>query len=244
MNERLKSILPFFWVLFVFFLSLFVIVIIFDRVILPQLVHSQETVQMPNLIGKRIEQAEKLILEYGLKLNKISELYNEKMPEGAVINQSPRPGQMVKKGREVFLTISKGMTEVVVPNLIGKNIRQARIDLNNIGLEIGKISYRNDETFGIDTIIYQNPSPMSKVPFGKTIDILVSSGSINKVKVPYLEGLNLENAIKLINESELAVGSIQYIENPTYLPNTILHQSIVGGALVSKGTKIDLTVVR
>lgn len=244
MKKRLKSILPYLLVIIVFFLSLFVIVIIFDRIILPHLVHSQETVQMPNLIGKKIEQAEKIISECGLKLNRINELYSEKMPEGAVINQSPRPGQMVKKGRDVFLTVSKGMTEVVVPNLIGKNIRQARIDLNNIGLEIGSISYNNDETFGIDTIIYQNPSPMSKVPFGKTINIIVSSGSVNNVKVPYLEGLNLENAIKLINESELAVGLIQYIENPTYLPNTVLHQSIVGGALVSKGTKIDLTVVR
>lgn len=244
MKERLKSILPYLLVLCVFFISFFIIVLVFDRVILPQLVHSQETVQMPNLIGKKIDQAKKIILEYGLSQKTISELYSEKMPEGVVINQSPRPGQMVKKGRDVFLTVSKGMIRVVVPNLIGKNIRQARIDLNNIGLEIGTILYRNDETFGIDTIIYQNPSPMSKVPFGKTIDILVSTGSINNVKVPYLEGLNLENAIKLINESELGVGSVQYIENPTYLPNTVLHQSIAGGALVSKGTKIDLTVVR
>ncbi|MGQ9818723.1 MAG: PASTA domain-containing protein [Candidatus Kapaibacteriales bacterium] len=244
MKESFKSIVPYLLVLFVFFLSLFVIVIIFDRVILPHLVQSQETVKMPNLIGKKISEAEKLISEYQLRLNKITELYSERMPEGSVINQSPRPGQMVKKGRDVFLTISKGMTEVIVPNLIGKNIRQARIELNNSGLEFGTVSYRNSETFGIDTIIRQNPLPMSKVPFGKPIDIEVSSGSLNSVKVPYLEGLNLENAIKLIKESELAVGTIQYVENPTYLPNTVLHQSVVGGALVNKGIKIDLTVVK
>lgn len=244
MKEGVKTALPYFVVIFGFFVSLFIIVLVFDRIVLPLLIHNQDTVQMPNLIGKRVEEAEKIITQLQLKVSRISELYSEKSPEGIVINQSPRPGQMVKKGRDVFLTLSKGMTEVVVPDLTGKNIRQARIDLNNAGLEVGRITYRNDEQYGPDTIISQSPLPMTRVHFGKAIDLDVSSGSVNNVKVPYLEGLNLDNAIRLLNESDLAVGTIQYVENQTFLSNTVLHQSITGGALVSKGTKVDLTVVR
>lgn len=244
MESRIKIFFPYLLVFVSFFLSVFLIVLIFDRLVLPMLVHSQETVQMPNLIGKKIDDAEKIIIQNKLRLAKFTELYSEKVPEGFVINQSPRPNQMVKKGRDVFLTISKGTLVLFVPNLIGKNIRQGRIDLNSVGLEVGKINYRNDERFGVDTIVDQSPLPSTKVPYGQVVDLVVSNGSVNNVKVPYLEGLNLDNAIKLLNESQLAIGTIQYIDNQTYLPNTVLHQSITGGALVSKGTKIDLTVVK
>jgi DNA polymerase-3 subunit gamma/tau len=83
-----------------------------------------------------------------------------------------------------------------------------------------------------------------KVNFGKAVDIVVSRGSVDLVKVPFLEGLNLDNAIKLLNESELQVGNVVYVENQTYLPNTVLNQGIKAGVLVKKGSPIDLTVVK
>ncbi|MGB9851575.1 MAG: PASTA domain-containing protein [Candidatus Kapaibacteriota bacterium] len=244
MRENIKQILPYFYVLLGFLVTIIITIILLDKLVFPLLVHSQETLKMPNLIGMKLTDAEKTITSLELKIARVSELYSEQYPPGTVINQSPRPGQTIKKGRDVFLTVSQGGEEVEVPNLIGQNIRNSRILLKNAGLDVGAITYVNDERYGVDTIVAQSPQPGIKVKYGKTVDLVVSRGSVDLVKVPFLEGLNFENAIKILNESELQVGNIIYVENQTYLPNTVLSQGIKAGELVKRGTTIDLTIVK
>ncbi len=244
MRENIKQILPYFYVLLGFLVTIIITIVLLDKLVFPLLVHSQETLKMPNLIGMKLTDAEKTITSLELKIARVSELYSEQYPPGTVINQSPRPGQTIKKGRDVFLTVSQGGEEVEVPNLIGQNIRNSRILLKNAGLDVGAITYVNDERYGVDTIVAQSPQPGIKVKYGKTVDLVVSRGSVDLVKVPFLEGLNFENAIKILNESELQVGNIIYVENQTYLPNTVLSQGIKAGELVKRGTTINLTIVK
>lgn len=244
MESKFKKLLPYLFVLIGFTLTIVVIIIIVDKLLFPVLIHSQETVKMPYLIGKKIGEAERVLSNLDLNLARVNELYSEQFESGTIINQSPRGGQTIKKGRDVYLTVSKGVAQVEVPYLIGQNIRNARFLLKNQGLEIGIITYINDERYGVDTVISQTPFPNAKVSYGKTVDLVVSRGSIYQVKVPFLEGLNLENALNLLKESELEVGNITYSENQTYLPNTVLRQGISAGELVNKGSKIDLTVVK
>ncbi|MCX7908413.1 MAG: PASTA domain-containing protein [Ignavibacteria bacterium] len=244
MKEKFKVILPYLLVLFGFFFTVIITIVILDKVLFPILVHSEETLKMPNLVGMKLSDAEKTLSSLNLKIARVSELYSEQYPPGTVINQSPRAGQIIRVGRDVFLTISQGKEEVEVPNLIGQNIRNSRILLKNNGLDIGNITYVNDERFGIDTIVAQSPQPGSKVSYGRTVDLVVSRGSVDLVKMPFIEGLNLDNALKIITESGLQVGNIVYVDNQTYLPNTVLNQGIKAGELVKKGTLVDLTVVR
>lgn len=244
MESKLKTLLPYIYVLVGFALTIVIIILVVDKVLFPILIHSQETVKMPNLVGKSVSEAERILSNLDLNLAKVNELYSEQFESGVVINQTPRAGQTVKKGRDVYLTVSKGTFQVDVPNLIGQNIRTARFILKNQGLEVGFISYVNNERYGVDTVISQNPLPNTKANYGKSVDLVVSSGSIYQVKVPFLEGLNLESAMNLLRESELDVGTIIYSENQTYLPNTVIRQGIAAGELVNKGTKIDLTVVK
>lgn len=243
-SEKLKNFLPYFYVLIGFIVTVVITIVILDKIVFPILVHNEDTVKMPNLIGMKINDAEKTLNSMDLKLSKVNELFSEQYPPGTVINQSPRAGQVVKKGRDVYLTISQGREEVEVPNLIGQNIRNSRILLKNIGLDIRNITYVNDENFGLDTIVAQSPKAGTRLVYGKTVDLVVSQGSVNLVKMPALEGLNLDNASKILIESELVVGNIIYVDNQTYLPNTVLHQSIKAGELIKKGTPVDLTVVK
>lgn len=244
MKENLKHLLPYAYVLLAFLLTLIIAVVVLDKIVFPILVHSEETLKMPNLIGMQLDDAEKTITSLDLKLAKVNELYSEQYSNGTVINQSPRAGQVIKKGRDVFLTVSRGREEVEVPNLVGQNVRNSRILLKNIGLDVGNITYVNDESYGVDTIVAQSPVPGSKVSYGKVVDLVVSRGSVDLVKVPFLEGLNIDNAIKLLKESDLNVGNLIYLENQTYLPNTVLSQSPKAGDLVKKGSSVDLTIVK
>ena len=91
------------------------------------LIKSEDKVVVPDFIGKDVV----YVLEYltGLGLNtkvKGSE-YSLDVPKNHVIFQQPEPGAEIKKGRDVRIIISKGAKTILMPNLTGLSLLQARI---------------------------------------------------------------------------------------------------------------------
>jgi hypothetical protein len=68
------------------------------------------TVAVPNVVGKSKEAARAEFDEAGLRMGVKSEAYNERMPAGAVTDQSPSAGTIVKTGQMVRVSISRGAT--------------------------------------------------------------------------------------------------------------------------------------
>jgi beta-lactam-binding protein with PASTA domain len=66
------------------------------------------TVAVPNVVGKSKEAARAEFDEAGLRMGVKSEAYNERMPAGAVTDQSPSAGTIVKTGQLVRVSISRG----------------------------------------------------------------------------------------------------------------------------------------
>jgi serine/threonine-protein kinase len=66
------------------------------------------TVAVPNVIGKSKEAARAEFDDAGLRMDVKSEAYNNRTPAGAVTDQSPSPGTIVKTGQIVRVSISRG----------------------------------------------------------------------------------------------------------------------------------------
>lgn len=66
------------------------------------------TVAVPNVVGKSKEAARAEFSEAGLRMNVKSEAHNVKTPAGAVTDQSPSAGTIVKTGQIVRVSISLG----------------------------------------------------------------------------------------------------------------------------------------
>lgn len=65
--------------------------------------------------------------------------FNPNYPKLSVIEQNPYAGDFVKKDRKIYLTINpSGYGNVTIPKIFGKTIRQAVIELKNIGIRIGE----------------------------------------------------------------------------------------------------------
>jgi beta-lactam-binding protein with PASTA domain len=62
--------------------------------------------------------------------------------------------------------------------------------------------------------------------------------------VPSLIGLSLEEAKKSLSESGLNLGNLNYIENETFMPNTVINQNPSPGALVKNLSNVNLTLSR
>jgi hypothetical protein len=242
MSESLKKLLPYALVLVSFSIVLIVIVMIIDNVILPNMIKERETVEMPKLIGVNIEEAKKMLADRGLQITKIDHQFSITQKEDNVINQTPKPGQMVKVDRNITLIVSKGEEKVKMPYLIGQPLRLAKVELMNKGLKPGETSYEFSTLYGNDTIVEQSIKPDDMVAYGSEIDFVISKGSENQVKVPQLINITLEEAKEMLVESGLVLGDIKIIINETFLPNTVINQSPSAGELAEQGSTVTITI--
>jgi len=65
-------------------------------------------------------------------------VFDRRTPPGTVLKQDPHVGEMVKKGRKVYVTVaSETPPKVTMPQLEDVSLRQAEIMLKAIGLEVG-----------------------------------------------------------------------------------------------------------
>ena len=100
-----------------------------------------EKVDVPNVVGKTKEEAEKELKDAGL-VPEIIEENDEKVEAGIVLSQDPEDGENVNKGSKVKLVVSKGsaIVKVEVPSLVGKNEQEAKALLAEAGLKANIIN--------------------------------------------------------------------------------------------------------
>jgi hypothetical protein len=89
-----------------------------------------EPVEVPDLKGLEVMEAQAALADVRLNLGKVSG------GEGEVIRQSPSAGTSVPPDSLVDVVLEEGVTLVTVPNLIGQTVTQARALLKPLGLTL------------------------------------------------------------------------------------------------------------
>ncbi|HRP02038.1 MAG TPA: PASTA domain-containing protein [Candidatus Kapabacteria bacterium] len=241
---NLSALKPYLIVLSIFTLLLIIVLLIFDKILMPNLVFDKAIVDVPSLVGMKLEDGINKLNQSGLEYKISGQLYSEKYPENIILSQTPQNGIQVKEGRTIYLTISKGNQKVEVPNLVAYTVRVAKIELMKKGLQLGNIAYDFNDTFGKDTIVYQNKSVGELVPYGTEIDVVVSQGKNLTYNVPDLIGLHLEEAEKLIIENGFTLGTVTYLENGTFTVGTIFEQYPLPGEILAPNSTINIKITR
>jgi eukaryotic-like serine/threonine-protein kinase len=222
-----------------------ILIVIIDNFIMPAYVQKGKTIKVPDIVGLPIAEANKILLDIGLKPKEAEYKYDRRYKTGTVVLQNPIAESQVKKGRGIYLTISGGEELVSVPNLRGKSTREAAFNLERYGLKIGSISYEPSDDIFPNTIIRQGIQPNKKVSSGSQIDIVISQGRSSDMRlVPDVSSKTITEAEKMFAGSGFRIGKITYQINQDLLPNTILEQSPRAGLFMQLGTVIDLIVAQ
>ena len=223
----------------------FVLFFIFNDIILPWYVNEGGIVVVPSVIGMPVDDALKALASKGLEGRKGDVRLDKDHPAGIVIIQSPFPGDTVKKGRRVYVTVSGGEQLVSVPGVKGRTLRDAQFALERQGLKLGAVDYRASDSFPQNTVIEQAPGSGAMLKRDAYVSIVVSQGStFQKVPVPDLAGKSLTEAKAILATNGLKLGNITYIPSADLLPNTIVEQFPRRGELVPAGQAVDLFVVQ
>jgi serine/threonine-protein kinase len=73
------------------------------------------TVEVPDLEGKTLSQAERELGEAGLKLGRATRVFSEDVPNGRIVSQNPSAGIPVGPGTTVTVDVSRGRETTTTP---------------------------------------------------------------------------------------------------------------------------------
>ena len=208
-------------------------------------IKSEDAVIVPDFVGKDVVYVLEVLTELGLNTKVQGSDYSETIPKNHIIDQTPRPGAEIKKGRDVKFIISKGPKSVLMPNIIGLSPPQARIIFEENDLCQGKLARIHDERIPSENVIAQVPESGRMVQRGQCVDLLVSLGSRpGASKMPDLDGLSLEDALLTIESSNLTNGQIATANQKKRPRNVILEQQPLQGHRVIVKSPVNLVVNR
>ena len=229
--------------LLLYFLAIIVIILALDNIIIPWYVSSPE-VTVPDVKGLMEEDAMELLENNNLEPVLGDTTYDIRYAKGSVIFQKPEAGEIVKEGRRVYIFISGGEPVVYVPKLKGKSVRDAKLTLERIGLKLGDIKEIPSDN-PKDMIFDQELAEGTRIKKGSSVDVYISVGKgEGSIIVPDLVGRSLAEAERILADSTLKVGKINYQRSFSLLPNTILDQYPSKGNRINPGGTVDLFVTK
>ncbi|MBR5348392.1 MAG: Stk1 family PASTA domain-containing Ser/Thr kinase [Lachnospiraceae bacterium] len=200
-------------------------------------------VRMPNVVGMKADEADKLLKSKNLGYQHSKEEYSEIYEKGVVIAQDYAADTIVDKHSTVHLTISKGSSMVVVPeNLIGEDEVDVIKTLKSLGLVVSPV-YEASEKYKKGQVIQTSPSSGGKLKAGDRITVYISQGEeIIEFYCPTLIGKNIDDLDEFLTQNQMVLGDVTEEFNEYYDEGLVIKQSIDVNEKITAGTKIDVTI--
>ncbi|MFF8230354.1 Stk1 family PASTA domain-containing Ser/Thr kinase [Streptomyces caelestis] len=142
-------------------------------------------------------------------------------------------------GTGIWYINSGQFTEV--PRLLSKTEAQAQAQLEEAGLEVGKVSHAYSDTVKRGTIIGTHPAPGARIRLHDSVSFTVSDGP-EKVRVPALAGQRLDKARSLLQEDGLEPGMVTREFSEDVPRGSVISARPADGTKVRAGTAVALVV--
>jgi len=202
-----------FWMNLLAGLILVVVLLFLLSILLGPLTRHGKNKTVPNVVGKTFEEAKKILNNADFDVEVQDSIYTDTTAKGSVLRQVPDGDATVKISRTVYLTINRFVPPIVeMPNLIDFSLRNAELQLKNMGLRVGDTSYVHD--FAKNTVQEQrykgSPiTPGTKIQQGSSIDLVLSDGvGETEFTVPNLIGMTFSQAKGFLESNGLSFLSI------------------------------------
>ena len=195
-----------------------------------------EYIEVPDLTGMTLEEAEYAINDAGFKPGTTSEK-NSNSPQGMVIDQVPSACSLAIPGAAIDITVSK-IIYVEMPNIVGLDIDSGEQVLINSQLEVGVITEQSSNSTS-GTILIQSIEAGTTTLIGTPVDIVIAARET--VEVPGLIGKKLDMAKYLIRSAKLKPGNIVK-QVSTEKADTVLEQDPPADTAVLDGESVDMVI--
>ena len=206
-----------------------------------------QVVKTPDFSNLTVPQARELASHSHVNVKVVDSVFVRRLAGGVVYRQQPKAGSTVKKGRSIFLTINSVVPrKVVMPNLFGYSVTEARSELRNRGLNLGRLNYVKD--IATNNVLGQSCEGLEVkagdlVVSGSVIDLMVGVGSQdNQTTIPKITGMKYVNATDALHERFLNVGKVTFdADIKTYADsmNAVVYKQDPAGADRNLGANVN-----
>ena len=204
---------------------------------------NNKSYEVPNVRGMTVEEAQltdgvKDIFEIVVKGTQRSDTYEP----GQIIQQSPEAGRSRKSNFVIEVYVAAEEVKVDMPNVTGKEYRQARIELQELNLDLQfDFLSQNSDSYAKDMVISTIPAAGEPLKQGQKVTLYVSTGP-KTVTVPPFIGQDIAMAIKNAQDMGLTVGQPLFDPFSAVETGRVTEQSIEADQVVDGGTQIVFTV--
>lgn len=203
-----------------------------------------ERIELPNFVGQNYESIVNDSSYRDLYNFTVTYSIDPEVSEGVIISQDPEAGRslmIVPEGIDVTLTVSTGVRQTTVPDVLNDPYSEATVTLQNAGFKV-ETQYAASDTVTEGYVISTDPAPGEQLAQGSTIFVTISSGPVERtVSMPNLVGRTESEAKSLLNSNNLAYADTTYIESDQE-EGTVIRQSIDAYEEVPEHTRIYIWV--
>ena len=192
-------------------------------------------VQVPDVKSYSAADAERALQDGKLRYKTI-DAYSTSVPAGQVIALNPGVGTSVRENSLVTLTVSKGAKPIVVPDVTGATLEEARRKLAAAGLTLTVGQQAQSDTVPSNTIMSQVPDPGSTAAPNSGVTVVVSTGPAT-APVPNVVGMDADAAAQALRSAGFNVTLAYTVDaaNPT---QKIALQQPDAGTPADEGSKV------
>lgn len=208
----------------------------------PEETDAADTVSVPELVGKTLEEAQTLLEQANLKPQ--LEPVESEAKANEVTDQEPKAGTEVDEYSYVKVYYSQGDNGITIPDVTNYTPEAAMTALQNLNLNIAETTEKYSDTVEKGKVCGTDPVIGSSVAKGTSVTIIVSKGAkSDTVKVPNLVNKKLSVARERLADLGLeAPSEPKYVYSDTVKEGYVVSQAVMTGTRVELGTVIDFTV--
>ncbi len=218
-----------------------------DRVVMPKVtgMSNKGEVTIPLVINKSLKEAKKAAYDRGLRISSGESEYSDTAPVGQILSQEPEEGDVVKKGRHIFVITSKGSEVDTVPSVSGMPEGPAKSTLRKAGFR--NISVKNLYSNSIEQNVSISTEPGKNTITSREAKIILwlSKGKRpTHSVVPNMVGDMLSQARSAISDAGLRMGTISYETSSVMGAGQVISQSASSGARIALESRVNLVVAK
>jgi serine/threonine-protein kinase len=195
--------------------------------------------EVPELVGLGSDEIGPLVEGNGWDVQRTVER-RDGSEAGVVVSQRPAPGESLREGEPLEVTVSLGNELVEVPELNEVPIADATAQLEAAGLVVGQQRGKFTELLNAD-VVMAVAGRSRMLPRGSAVDLVVSRGPRPRTVPGNLQGMGYEQAAQAITDAQLVpVRGEDYSDS---IPEgQVIGTGPEGGASVPRDSEVTVIV--
>lgn len=195
-----------------------------------------------SVIGKTAVEARDTLVNLGFLVLEVP-VFDEVKPSGEVVGQKPPGDNVIRKGEQVVLEVSRGPERITIPALIGLAEASAVQKATDAGLSLrSEFHQQVPAGFLPGTVYAQEPVEGSLVE--PQAEILIMVYRPEPITVPRVIGMTPNQAFALLISSGLSIASIVERDSTSATEWIVVNQIPSSGIRVARESSMRLFVER